>query len=238
MNVDEVMTRNVATVRADSAVLDAVRLMLDHKISGLPVLDAKGALVGIVTEGDFLRRGELGTEPRRARWIEFLLGPGRLAGDYVDTHGRKIEEIMTRDVFVVATDTPLRDAVQLMERHHIKRLPVVEAGQLKGILSRADVMRAFAKEAGAVADSAVADVDIHRRIVAEIARQPWSGCALPRVEVSKGIVVLRGIVTDDRARGALIVLAENADGVKRVRDELTTIEPMSGTVVQSPTEAS
>jgi len=238
MNVDEVMTRSVATVRADSAVLDAVRLMLDRKLSGLPVLDAKGALVGIVTEGDFLRRGELGTEPRRARWIEFLLGPGRLAGDYVDTHGRKIEEIMTRDVFTVTTDTPLRDAVQLMERHHIKRLPVVEAGQLKGILSRADVMKAFAKKAEAVADSDVTDVDIHRRLVAEIARQPWSGCALARVEVSKGVVVLRGIVTDDRARGALIVLAENTDGVKRVRDELTTIEPMSGAVVQSPTEAS
>lgn len=237
MNVSEVMTRHVTTVRTGTSVADAVRLMLDRKISGLPVVDANGALVGIVTEGDFLRRGELGTERHRARWIEFLLGPGRLAGEYVDTHGHTVEEVMTREVFAVSSATPLRDAVQMMERQGVKRLPVVDADVLTGILSRADVMKAFVGAAEAGAEPLPEDADMRGRIVAEIARQPWSGCAAVRVAVDHGVVELHGVVTDERARAALIVLAENTRGVKRVRDELTTVEPITGTVVHSPSDA-
>src|SRR5271154_6918383 len=97
MQVSDVMTRNVMSIPSSESVLKAVHTMLQNRISGLPVVDAEGNLVGMVTEGDFLRRGEIGTERQRPKWLEFLLGPGRLASEYVHTSGRKVEEVMTGD---------------------------------------------------------------------------------------------------------------------------------------------
>ena len=90
MKASDVMTREVISVEPESSILHAIRLMLEKRISGLPVVSAQGALVGIVTEGDFLRRVETGTERRRPRWLEFLLGPGRLSDEYARSHGRKV----------------------------------------------------------------------------------------------------------------------------------------------------
>ena len=117
--------------------------MLDKNISGLPVLDEGGKVVGIVTEGDLLRRSETGTERHRPRWLEILMGPGRLAGEYVRTHGRKVEEIMTADLISVAGDAPLDEVVGLMERRRIKRVPVIEGDVLVGVVSRADLLRSL-----------------------------------------------------------------------------------------------
>src|SRR5690348_15861135 len=120
MRAKDVMSPNVVTIERDAAVLQAVRLMLQLHRSGLPVVDQTGELVGIVTEGDFLRRAELGTERRRSRWIELLLGPGALAYDYVRASGRKVHEVMTSEVQGVTEDAPLRQVVDLMERRHVK----------------------------------------------------------------------------------------------------------------------
>ena len=123
MKAADVMTRDVRTVGPATPVAEAIRLMLDNKISGLPVLDDAGKLVGIITEGDLLRRSEMGTERHRPRWLEILMGPGRMAGEYVRAHGRKVEGIMTTDLVSVAADTPLDEVVGLMERRRIKRVP-------------------------------------------------------------------------------------------------------------------
>ena len=139
MRASDVMTRHVITAGPDTSIVEAARLMLENRISGLPVLDGRGRLIGIVTEGDFLRRVETGTARHRSRWLEFLIGPGRLADEFVRSHGRKVEEVMTPDPRTVAEDTPLEDAVQLMERNNIKRVPVVRNDQLVGILSRANL---------------------------------------------------------------------------------------------------
>src|SRR4249919_3017941 len=136
MKVRDIMTSPVVSVAPDSTVLEAIRIMLLRHISGLPVVDKDGKLVGIVTEGDFLRRAETGTERRRPRWLEFLLGPGRLADEYTHAHGRTVAEVMTRDPRTIAEDTPLEQAVQLMEKHRIKRLPVMRGDQVVGIVSR------------------------------------------------------------------------------------------------------
>src|SRR5689334_21713825 len=117
MNAGEVMSVAVTTVRPDASVAEAARLMVEHGVSGLPVVDAHGQLVGIVTEGDFLRRAETGTERHRPRWLQFLLGPGRLANEYVHSHARKIQEIMTPDVITVSQSTPLQEVVTMMERY-------------------------------------------------------------------------------------------------------------------------
>src|SRR5512144_3443149 len=122
MKVADVMTREVVSIAPEASVIEAVRLMLQHKISGLPVIDASGKLQGVVTEGDFLRRVETGTERKRSRLVEFLLGPGRLADDYVHASGRKVDEGMTPDVRTVAEDEPLEKVVHLMERYRIKRV--------------------------------------------------------------------------------------------------------------------
>jgi CBS domain-containing protein len=232
MKASDVMTKRVISIEADAPIMEAVRLMLQNRISGLPVVGRKGELVGMVTEGDFLRRSEIGTQRHRNRWLEFLVGPGRLADEYVHASGRKVEEVMTREPITVTEDTPLDEAVGLMERHRIKRLPVVRDGKLVGIVTRANIMHALVSLAtGTKAAPAGDDVAVREQILTEINRQSWAPMA--NVTVREGVVELWGTITDERERAALIVAAENVAGVKKVHDHLVWIEPNSGFVVQS-----
>ena len=228
MNVSDIMTREVLSIAPERSVEDAVRLMLDKHLSGLPVIDSEGKLAGIVTEGDFLRRGEVGTLRHRPRWLEFIVGQGRLALEYTQTHGRRVAEIMTWPVVTVAADAPLGSAVDLMERHRIKRLPVVRDQRVVGIVSRADVMRALAVLTRDDSQVATTDEAIRRRLVQEIGSQNWGPAATVHVAVHDGVVDISGAVFDARQRDALRVAAENIAGVRKVRDELIWIEPMSG----------
>ena len=231
MKAHDVMTWGTITVEPDASVTRAVRLMLQNKISGLPVVDANGQLVGMVTEGDFLRRGELGTRRQRPRWLEFLLGPGKLATEYVQSAGQKVSQVMTLEPKTITPETPLEEVVGLMERHRIKRLPVVQDGKLVGIVSRANLLHALASVAREVRPVAGDDAAIRDRIMAECAKQPWASRV--NVVVRDGVVELWGVITDDRARDAFKVLAENVPGVKAVRDHLAWIEPTSGIVLLS-----
>jgi CBS domain-containing protein len=224
------MTWGVISVEVDAPVMRAVQLMLENRISGLPVVDAKGTLVGIVTEGDFLRRIELGTHRRRSRWLEFLIGPGRLATEYVSASGRKVNEIMTPDPYTITEDAPLEQIVQLMEKHRIKRVPVVDDGKLIGLVSRANLLHALASLAREAKPPAGNDSTIREQILSDLTKQSWAPTGLINVVVRNGVVELWGAIMDDRERQALIVVAENVPGVKDVRDHLVWIEPMSGMV--------
>ena len=234
MKASDVMTRNVLTVGPESSVAQAIRLMLDNNISGLPVLAADRKVVGILTEGDLLRRGETGTERHRPRWLEILMGPGRAAGEYVRTHGRKVADIMSTDVVSVAGDTPLDEVVGLMERRRIKRVPVVEGEALVGIVSRADLLRSLLGVLDAQPAEARRDEEILELIQAELAKRSW----VPRdglsISVKDGVVDLNGVILEEEEREALRVVAENAPGVKAVEDHLVWIEPVSGTVIEPP----
>ncbi|HJU18725.1 MAG TPA: CBS domain-containing protein [Stellaceae bacterium] len=231
MDTAEVMSRRVVTVTPETAVIEAARLMLQHRVSGLPVVDEGGAVIGIVTEGDLLRRAETGTARRRSHWLELLIGPARLARDYVQAHARTVGEVMTRKILWATPHTPLAEVVQLMERHHVKRLPVIEGGSLVGIVSRADLVRALVDMAERPASRDYNDADIREHILAAIAAEPWG----PRFDISvwvkNGIVDLGGTYTNEDERAALKVLAETAPGVKAVRDRLVWVEPVSGTVL-------
>jgi CBS domain-containing protein len=231
MKAHDVMTWGAITVEPDASVTRAVRLMLQNKISGLPVVDANGQLVGMVTEGDFLRRGELGTKRQRPRWLEFLLGPGKLATEYVQSSGQKVSQVMTPEPKTITPETPLEEVVGLMERHRIKRLPVVQDGKLVGIVSRANLLHALASVAREVKPATGDDAAIRERIMAECAKQAWASHI--NVVVRDGVVELWGVITDDRARDAFKVLAENVPGVTAVRDHLAWIEPTSGLVLLS-----
>ena len=226
MLVRDVMTRNVISVKADEPILNAAQLMLANRISGLPVVDAGGNLVGIVTEGDFLRRGEIGTARRRPKWLEFVIGPGRLAGEYVHESGCKVGEIMTPEPATVSEGDSLENVVQLMERRRIKRLPVLRDGRMVGIVSRANLMYALATLAREAPPVAGDDAAIRDRIGDAMAKQHWAFGV--NVVVKNGAVEVWGTIMDEREREACIVAIENVPGVKEVHDHLVWIEPMSG----------
>jgi CBS-domain-containing membrane protein len=183
-----------------------------------------------VTEGDFLRRVEIGTQRHRPKWLEFLIGPGRLAAEYVHTSGRKIEEVMTPDPYTVTEDDSLETVVELMERRHIKRLPVLRDGRMVGIVSRANLMHALASLAH-YTPAPGGDSEIRDRILAALAKQ---NLALGiNVIVHNGVAELWGTFMDERERQALIVAAENVAGVKEVHDHIVWVEPTSGMVIPS-----
>src|SRR4051812_37962569 len=139
MKASDVMTRRVISVTPDRTVSQLAQLMQEHRISGMPVINAGGALVGMVSEGDCLRRIETGTEKKRSGWRAFLASPETLANEYVRSHGRKVSEIMTHDPITVGEDTDLEEVIHLMETRQIKRVPVVKGGAVVGIISRANL---------------------------------------------------------------------------------------------------
>jgi len=236
MKVRHAMSTNVITATPDTPLIDAMRSMLREHISGLPVVDAHGALVGILTEADLMHRAEIETEVRHARpaWLDFILGPGRQARAFTASHARHVGEVMTRDVITVDAGAPLIDAISLMEKHGIKRLPVLRDQLLAGILSRADLLRAFVRALPEAAPDDVSDKAIAHRLGVEFDARPWAPRGTVRADVHDGVVTLRGVIVSDDVRCALLVLAENMAGVRRVQDQITTIEPMTGMVVHEP----
>jgi CBS domain-containing protein len=233
------MQRDVVTVTPGTEIRDAVRLMLEHRISGLPVVEETGAPVGMLTEGDLLRRAELGTEKRVPAWREWLAGSGPEALNYARSHARQVGEVMTAPVTWVTPDTDLPEVVALMESRRIKRIPVIESGHLVGIVTRADLLRALEKLLPRAMSPPVQDADLRRRILIALKAQPWlRGAHSVDVSVKDGIVELLGIVTDPRERAAIRVVAENTPGTQGVVDHLAWIESMSGIPVDPPAGSS
>ena len=233
MKARDVMTADVLTVTEDTSVLEAIRVMLQRRISGLPVVDTSGVLVGMVTEGDLLRRAELGTERHHARWIEFLAGPGRGADEYAHAHGRKVRDVMTREVRTVPEHASLSDALDTMERHNVKRVPVMRGQKMIGIITRSNLLRALASLARATQSATPSDAAIRENLMAELKKQSWAPTASIDVAVANGVVNFSGAILDERQRHALRVCAENIPGVKKVEDHMVWIEPMSGTVLEA-----
>lgn len=236
MKVSDVMTRSPLTVSADTSLEEAATAMLKARVSGLPVVDPEGNVVGMLTEGDLLRRVELGTAGRPAGWLAAFVSPGRVARHFVRTHGHKVGEIMTRKVVSVAPEAPLSEVVDLMESQQIKRLPVVQKHRLIGIVSRADLLRALLKLLPERRVVAISDAELRKRVLAEIDKQTWTPRQAVDATVENGVVELRGAVSDDQERVGLRVIAENTPGVKGVHDRLIWVEPISGVVMDAPKE--
>ena len=221
MKVSDVMTKRVISISPETSVFVAIRLMLKHHISGLPVIDNHGKLAGILTEGDLLRRAEIETERRRSVWLDALFGPSDGAADYVHSHGLAVNEVMTREPITVTENTRLDEVVRLMENRNVKRLPVLRDGKVIGIVSRANLMRALLSIHRTAPQPSDDDAAIREHVLAEAGRHAWSSGAAIDVVVHSGMVDLWGTVGDVAQREALKVLAENVPGVVKVEDHLT-----------------
>lgn len=220
----EIMTPKVVTVSPDTTVLQVVQLLLTRGISGAPVVDEDGALVGVVSEGDLLRRAEIGTQKKRTTWREFFTGTATLAEEYVRAHGMTAADVMTRDVISVGRDSPISEIADLMETHRIKRVPVVHDGKLVGIISRANLLRAFAsQQTDQTSAPTIDDGAIREAMMSELANQTWSRRAENTVVVTDGIVHLWGLVATPEELRALELAASRTPGVKGVRNHMVVL---------------
>ena len=223
MKIAEVMTHCVITTTPESTIEEVAQAMIQHRISGIPVVITGGTVVGIVTEGDLLRCAEFGAGESHKRWFELFIASGRPGQDHERSHAFHVREVMTGKLVCVSPDTPLAEAVALMESRLIKRLPVLRDGRLVGIVSRADLLRALTELLPKISTAAVSDSDIRKRLLAEIGKQPWAARTKIDATVEDGTVELRGVIFDASDREALRLVAEKVPGVKRVRDDLVWI---------------
>jgi CBS domain-containing protein len=230
MRVRDVMTYGVIGVPESASLAEAIETMLRSRVSALFVFDADNAVVGVLSEGDLLRRSELGSERKRPHWLELLLGSGRLAEAYAHEHGRKVGEVMTPNVETISEDADLSAAVDRMIHRRIKRLPVLRGQTVVGVISRSDLLKGLlAPTPGATGPHP--DAEIKSTIQAELDKLEWAPRASVRVEVANGVVTFGGAITDQRLRDGLKVIAENTPGVTAVRDHMAWIEPNSGVVI-------
>jgi len=227
MQAKDVMTTNVVTVQPGTGVPEIVRLLLKHRISAVPVVDADQRILGIVSEGDLMRRTETDTESRHSWWLEAMLSTEDRAREYIKVHGRKASDVMTRHVVSVTEDTPLYEIAGLLEKHHVKRVPVARDGRLIGIVSRANLLHGFAaKEAESTGPSSSDDQTIRENLLHTLAKEAGLDMALINVIVNDGVVQLWGLVGSGTEKKAAQVSAENTPGVKRVENHLGQAAPV------------
>ncbi|HEY6983135.1 CBS domain-containing protein [Reyranella sp.] len=224
MRAADVMTSEVITVGEDASVQEAARLMADHGISAVPVLDRVRRVIGMVSEGDLLHRAETGTERRRPWWLEIVASTNELAADYVKSHSSNVKDVMTRDVLSVTEETPVADIAILLETNRIKRVPVLRGDQLVGIVSRANLVRALGMTVDKGPTAAEADDRaIRARLLAELKGQKWAEVSPANITVKDGVVHLWSSYYSDKEKRALIVAAESIRGVRRVEDHMRPV---------------
>lgn len=216
MKARDIMVSPVITVSESETVRGLAKLLVGNRISAVPVLDGAGKLVGIVTEGDLMRR----CERSYSWWLSLFLGEQAIAADYVKSHATKVMDIMTQEVQTALPDTPLPDIADMFEEHHIKRVPIVsKSGELVGLVSRANIIQAIAG-ARPQLEISLPDATIRAKLVDELKHQPWAHVHKLNVTVTNGVVDLWGFVESDKERQAIRIAAEAIRGVNAVNDHL------------------
>jgi CBS domain-containing protein len=219
MKAADIMVKDVVTAGPEASVRELAAIMLERRISGMPVVDGSGRLLGVVSEGDLIRRPEIDTDRVKLGWLRLLLSDEALARDFVKSHGRKAREVMTQPAISVAADAPLAEVVRLMERHRVKRLPVVEQGKLVGLVTRTDLLRAVvARQAAAPVERS--DDELRQKIVAMLRGEDWAASAVVHVQVENGVAQLWGTVESQDQREALLLAVRGVPGVKGVQPHL------------------
>ena len=228
MQAADVMTFGAASIRPDAPIEEAARLMLQHRISGLPVVDENGDLVGMVTEGDLLRRQKGGTDRDRPRWLELLLGSEKTGDTPRLGHLRTVADVMSPRPVTVSEDTPVHEIADIIQRRGFKRVPVVKGGRVTGIVSRADLLRGLARQAEDMPSASAADRALRQRVLEALAGEAKTGWSSVNVVVRDGSVELRGAATEATLRARLVAAAQGVPGVKEVKDRIVVVGTASG----------
>jgi CBS domain-containing protein len=220
MLASDVMVRDVITIGLDDDVARAAKLLVDYDVSALPVVDSDRHVLGILSEADLLRREEIGAEKQRPWWLEAVTPASVLAIDYAKSHGRKVSEVMSEDVITATEDATLAEIAALLEKHRIKRVPIVRDGKLVGVVSRANLIQALASTPVASRDDQEGDRAIRLELMDRLGKQAWTGFGERNIVVANGIVHIWGLVFSPEEHKALLALAEDVAGVKGVSDEM------------------
>src|SRR5262245_40493024 len=215
------MSSHVITVGPELDVKAVANTLVANGISAVPVVAIDGSIVGIISEGDLMRRAVSSAGRKRSWWLENFSSAEQLMAEFVKAHGRKAKDVMTRQVISVDPDTSLQEIANLLEKHGIKRVPVLEGGRLAGIVSRANLVQALASHGLAYVDITEADDVLRKIIVSNLRKLPWTA-ALQMVDVlvDRGIVNLWGVVRNEEEKNAIRVIAEETPGVQAVNDHL------------------
>lgn len=220
MKARDVMVREVVTVGPDTDVTEAVALLVEHDISALPVVDGDNDLIGILSEADLLERQELGAEHRHPWWIETLMPASTLAKEFAKAHGKKVSEVMSTDVITAGADAPVAEIAALLERHRIKRVPIVSDGKVVGIVSQSNLIQALASSKPVSEAKSETDHGIRLELLDRLGKQKWTNFGSRNVIVQDGVVHLWGLISSESERKALTALAHEVPGVSDVADEM------------------
>jgi CBS domain-containing protein len=229
MRAQDVMTRDVSTVSPDTPLTAIADLLLSRHISGVPVVEPDGRLVGVISEADLMWRAEGEGEQRRSWWASLLSGRALKAADFIRTHGTRAEDVMSRSPVTVSEDTPIEEVIDLFERRRIKRLPVVRGAHVVGIVSRSDLLKTLARQRP-FGESQPDDDTLQDELGRLLTGQPWYNSGRVNMVVENGVVNLSGLVASDTERRALHVAAHSIPGVRGVEDNLTVQVMPSGGV--------
>jgi CBS domain-containing protein len=230
MHASDVMVTNVIAVGPNTSVQEVADILLTNRISAAPVVDDHGELIGLISEGDLIRRAELGTERHHSWWLELFAGQSKeaLAIEYVKSHASKVGDVMTREVITATPSTPLREVAALLEKNHIKRVPIVERGKLVGIVSRANLVQALATLRKEIEPGTMSDSVIREKVMVQLSSEPWTRFSTLNATVQGGTVELWGVVGSEAEKEAARVAAEVVPGVGAVENNVIVRPLTSG----------
>lgn len=231
MQARDIMTADVKTVRPYDTIDAAIKIMVERRVSGVPVVDDDGELVGILTEGDLLRRIETDTHRHlRPGFLDFLIGSSREVSDYVRTHSRRVGDLMTAQPVSVTEEASLEDVVRLMEKRRIRRIPVIRGARLVGVVSRSDLIKALGYKLAATPPIPASDAEIEAQAKVALDESPWLSNSSVGIHVQGGVATLEGVIHDERMRDAIRVAVENVPGVTVIQDKIVYVEPITGSI--------
>ena len=228
MKALDIMTRDVVTVAPDKPIHEIATLMVAKNVSGIPVVGDGGKLLGMISQSDLLHRAEVGTERKRKWWFRMFADSDALARDFVKAHGHTANDVMTRYIVSVREDADLRDVADILDKHKIKRVPVVNEGRLVGIVTRGDLVRALTLSQFAKSDKKIDNAALHRALQDRIQTQPWINKTYINLTVNDGVVELWGFVDSNEQHRALRLLVEETEGVTKVEDKIKVGVPYRG----------
>ena len=225
MHARQVMTKRVITVAADATVYAAAEVLLGSGISAAPVIDADGKMIGIVSEADLMNRPEIGTVPAKS-WLQRLLADDSLlARDYIRSHSHHVADVMTKKVVTADEHTDLSEVASLMQRHQVKRIPILRDGKIVGIVSRSNLLQGLLSRERLPVDGLASDEIIRKGVSTELAKHAWASGVTTNIVVDKGVVHLWGYVDAKPVKDAMRIAAENVPGVRRVVNNMAVLPP-------------